>query len=170
VSALGRAVLGVARAGGLAIVAVVGACDEPEDESPQEQALLEKLERIDGRLAALEARLEETSEPANGVARRALTPPTRADPFSPERATPAPTESVQVVLEPNHILLDGKPVTMEALREKLTAAADRQPTLVLRAAKRVPYGRVLEVTGLARSLGYRHIAMATEVPEPLESP
>ena len=65
--------------------------------------------------------------------------------------------------------LNDQPITPEALRQRLSEAAQRQPDteLELRADQNVPYGRVVEAMGLAQKAGLTRIGfVAQTAPSP----
>lgn len=69
-----------------------------------------------------------------------------------------------VVDASGQIFLDDRPITPEALRPLLQAAAahDVQTEVQIRADTAVPYGRVLNVMGWARAAGLNRIGFVTE--------
>jgi len=67
------------------------------------------------------------------------------------------------------VFLDDHALSMDALRQTLTervaqARGMELPEVQLRADERVPYGRVVEVMGLAQQLGMNRIGFVTERP------
>ncbi len=64
------------------------------------------------------------------------------------------------------VFVDEQPVAGDELRARLTAAALEDPAtmVVLRADAAIEYGRVVQVMDLARDLGLRNFAIATEAP------
>ncbi len=67
---------------------------------------------------------------------------------------------VQLVLDPAGVLLlDDKPISQDALAARLKQAAARNPEteVRLRADAAVPYGKVVEVIGLAQTAGLHRI-------------
>lgn len=62
----------------------------------------------------------------------------------------------------NALLLDGTPVQLHEIAEKLVAnrTPGRQDSVVIRADKRLPYGEVMAVLGLVRQTQIRDIAVA----------
>jgi biopolymer transport protein TolR len=64
------------------------------------------------------------------------------------------------------VYLADKPITPEALRLRLTEAAQRNPNteLELRADASVPYGRVVETMGLAQKAGLSRIGFVAQTP------
>lgn len=62
----------------------------------------------------------------------------------------------------NALLLDGTPVQLHEIAEKLAAnrTPGRQDSVVIRADKRLPYGEVMAVLGLVRQAQIRDIAVA----------
>jgi biopolymer transport protein ExbD len=63
------------------------------------------------------------------------------------------------------LFLDNTPLTLEQLRTHFQAEKTRGAdlTLVVRADKEVPHGRVVEVMDIARSEGLTHLAIGTQV-------
>ncbi|MEZ5644915.1 MAG: biopolymer transporter ExbD [Burkholderiaceae bacterium] len=84
-------------------------------------------------------------------------------------AIPEPTAVVVALDAEGVILLDEQPVDIDALRQRLAAAAGTGPEaeLQLRADARVPYGRVVQIIGLAQAAGLSRIGF---VAEPDETP
>jgi biopolymer transport protein TolR len=64
------------------------------------------------------------------------------------------------------VYLADKPITPDALRQRLTEAAKRNPNteLELRADASVPYGRVVETMGLAQKAGLTRIGFVAHTP------
>ena len=62
------------------------------------------------------------------------------------------------------ISLNGDLVTQEQLEQQLqsTGGAEEQRSVVIKADKRLPYGRVIEVMGLCQSTGIVDIAVAVK--------
>jgi biopolymer transport protein ExbD len=62
------------------------------------------------------------------------------------------------------LFLDNTPLTLEQLRTHFQAEKTRGAdlTLVVRADKEVPHGRVVEVMDIARSEGLTHLAIGTQ--------
>ena len=62
------------------------------------------------------------------------------------------------------LFLDNTPLTLEQLRTHFQAEKTRGAdlTLVVRADKEVPHGRVVEVMDIARSEGLNHLAIGTQ--------
>ena len=72
---------------------------------------------------------------------------------------------VTVVLDPaGHVFLNDQPVDKAKLAEQLAAAAKQNPDteIQLRADQAVPYGRVVEVMGLANKAGLSRIGFVAE--------
>jgi len=63
------------------------------------------------------------------------------------------------------VFLDEIPVTLEQLRTHFQAQKTQEAdlTLVIRADKEVPHGRVVEVMDIARTEGLTHLAIGTQV-------
>ncbi len=66
------------------------------------------------------------------------------------------------------VFVDDKPLTLEALAQRLAAAARQNPDteVQLRADTAVPYGRVVEVMGVAQKAGLNRIGFVAEAPAP----
>ncbi len=64
------------------------------------------------------------------------------------------------------VYLADKPIAPEALRQRLSEAAQRNPNteLELRADESVPYGRVVETMGLAQKAGLSRIGFVAQAP------
>jgi biopolymer transport protein TolR len=71
-----------------------------------------------------------------------------------------------VVEKDGKVSLDDKPITPEALLQKLTAAAQANPEteVQLRADAAVAYGKVVEVMGVAQKAGLNRIGFVAEPP------
>jgi len=91
----------------------------------------------------------------------------------------APPQSVQVAIDAKgDVFLDDKAVSVEELKQALTLraalatgqGADALPEVQLRADALVPYGRVVEVMGLAQQVGINRIAFVTERKQPRTTP
>ena len=81
----------------------------------------------------------------------------------------APKFTVLVVDKAGQAFLDDKPVTMLELARQLTQMAGQNPEteLQLRADEAVPYGRVVEVMGVAQKAGLSRIGfVASPNPKP----
>ena len=85
----------------------------------------------------------------------------------------APLRAVRLALDAQaQVYLDDRPVTLDALAAALAdrvASAQQTgqgelPEVQLQADARVPYGRVVEVMGLAQQLGMNRIAFVAERP------
>jgi len=85
----------------------------------------------------------------------------------------APPRAVRLALDAQaQVYLDDRPVTLDALTAALAdrvASAQQTgqgelPEVQLQADARVPYGRVVEVMGLAQQLGMNRIAFVAERP------
>jgi biopolymer transport protein ExbD/biopolymer transport protein TolR len=63
------------------------------------------------------------------------------------------------------VYVDDQPVTVDALRARFVAAAERDPDtlVVIKADEGVPHGRVVAVMDAARERGLSRLAIATEV-------
>lgn len=74
-------------------------------------------------------------------------------------------KSVMVsVAKEGNLFLDNVPLTLEQLRTHFQAEKTRGAdlTLVIRADKEVPHGRVVEVMDIARTEGLNHLVIATQ--------
>jgi biopolymer transport protein ExbD len=86
----------------------------------------------------------------------------------PKATTSAPLvekKSMMIsVAKEGNLFLDNVPLTLEQLRTHFQAEKTRGAdiTLVIRADKEVPHGRVVEVMDLARTEGLNHLAIATQ--------
>ena len=82
-------------------------------------------------------------------------------------STPSPLEKKSMVVslvKEGGLFLDTIPLTLEQLRTHFQAEKTRGAdlTLVVRADKEVPHGRVVEVMDIARSEGLNHLAIGTQ--------
>ena len=82
-------------------------------------------------------------------------------------STPPPLEKKSMVVslvKEGGLFLDTIPLTLEQLRTHFQAEKTRGAdlTLVVRADKEVPHGRVVEVMDIARSEGLDHLAIGTQ--------
>jgi biopolymer transport protein TolR len=76
------------------------------------------------------------------------------------------------------VYLDDKPTSLDELKRSLNAQASKAlavehgelPEVQLRADERVPYGKVVEVMGLAQQAGMNRIGFVTERKQPLAQP
>jgi len=74
-------------------------------------------------------------------------------------------DDIRIVVTPaGEIHLDGAPVTLPALRERLGAMAEERgdAQVLIRADRRVPHGVVVAVMDAARSAGLTRLAIMTE--------
>ena len=90
----------------------------------------------------------------------------------PARATPlaAPVPFLSVTLDGSgQAYLDNVPVTQAQLSLSLRAVAQRAPAteLRLRVEHSLPYGKVLELMGLAHAAGLQHVAFLSPSPQAL---
>ena len=78
----------------------------------------------------------------------------------------APHFVTLVVDKAGHTFLDDQPVTAAQLAVQLTLAADQNPDteVQLRADTTVPYGRVVEVMGMAHKAGLNKIGFVAQPP------
>mgnify|MGYP001156641078 CR=1 FL=1 len=80
-------------------------------------------------------------------------------------APPVAQKSLLVSLaKEGGLFLDNTPLTLEQLRTHFQVQQKQGAdlTLVIRADKEVPHGRVVEVMDLARSVGLTHLAIGTQ--------
>lgn len=63
----------------------------------------------------------------------------------------------------NPFYLDGKPVTLDALKKTLADKKRSTRRLIIHADQMVPFGRVMEISNLALAMGYE-TAYATQPP------
>jgi len=84
------------------------------------------------------------------------------------QAGAAPQAVVLVVDAQGTLFLNDRPITPEALRQRLSEAARRHPDteLELRADQSVPYGRVVEAMGLAQKAGLSRIGFVAQTVVP----
>jgi biopolymer transport protein TolR len=90
-------------------------------------------------------------------------------PQSEGAQTGAAPQAVTLVVDAQGALfLNDQPITPEALRQRLTQAAQRNPDteLELRADQSVPYGRVVEAMGLAQKAGLSRIGFVAQTVAP----
>ena len=80
------------------------------------------------------------------------------------QAVDAPRFVTVVLDKSGKVFFNDKPVTTPELTEQLTAAAKRNPEteIQLRADEGVPYGRVVEVMGVAHKAGLTRIGFIAE--------
>ena len=80
------------------------------------------------------------------------------------QAGDAPRFVTVVVDKAGKLFLNDKPVSAPELTERLTAAAKQNPEteIQLRADQGVPYGRVVEVMGIAHQAGLSRIGFVAE--------
>lgn len=83
------------------------------------------------------------------------------------QANEAPRFVVVVLDKVGQVFLNDKPVTPAQLGEQLAATAKQNPEteIQLRADQGVPYGRVVEVMGLAHKAGLNRIGFVAEPPK-----
>ena len=76
----------------------------------------------------------------------------------------APKFVTLVVDKSGQVFLDDKPLAIEALRSRLSLAATQNPDteVQLRADESVPYGKVVEVMGVAQKAGLNRIGFVAE--------
>ena len=79
----------------------------------------------------------------------------------------APRFVLLVVDRSGQVFLDDQPVALDALAQRLALVANRNPDaeLQLRADAAVPYGRVVEVMGVAQKAGLNRIGFIAD-PDP----
>ncbi|BDT69518.1 biopolymer transport protein ExbD [Comamonadaceae bacterium OS-1] len=80
----------------------------------------------------------------------------------------APQFVTLVVDKTGHLFLDNQPVTTAELAIQLAVVADQNPgtEVQLRADTTVPYGRVVEVMGVAQKAGLSKIGFVAQPPAP----
>jgi biopolymer transport protein TolR len=66
------------------------------------------------------------------------------------------------------VFFNDKPLTLDALALQLAQAAQQNPTaeVQLRADEAVPYGRIVQVMGLAQKVGLNRIGFVTDARPP----
>ncbi len=84
----------------------------------------------------------------------------------------APKFVTLVVDKSGQIFLNDKPVLIEQLRTSLAQTAQQNPDteVQLRADEAVPYGKVVEVMGVAQKAGLNRIGFVAEAPAALTTP
>ncbi|MES2054235.1 MULTISPECIES: ExbD/TolR family protein [Polaromonas] len=84
----------------------------------------------------------------------------------------APKFVTLVVDKAGQVFLGDKPVAIEELRSSLTRTAAQNPDteVQLRADEAVPYGKVVEVMGVAQKAGLSRIGFVADVPAGTPSP
>jgi biopolymer transport protein TolR len=84
------------------------------------------------------------------------------------RPNEAPKFVTLVVDKSGQAFLNDQPVTPQVLAERLAASAARNPDteVQLRADTTVPYGRVVELMGIAQKAGLNRIGFVAEAPAP----
>ncbi|MBU3647833.1 MAG: biopolymer transporter ExbD [Limnohabitans sp.] len=94
-------------------------------------------------------------------------------------ASTAPPRFVTLAIDAQGtVYLNDAPMGLDALKQQLSAQASKAmasgrgelPEIQLRADARVPYGRVVEVMGLAQQAGMSRIAFVTEPKQPAVTP
>ncbi len=88
------------------------------------------------------------------------------------QAADVPKSVALAVDKSGQVFLDDQPLGMDALAAALQQAAQRNPDteVQLRADTAVPYGRVVEVMGLAQKAGLNRIGFVAETPAPAAAP
>lgn len=61
---------------------------------------------------------------------------------------------------------DGEPATFDELKQKLIKAKRSSPKVILHGDRYAPYGRVMDASSLALSMGYE-VSFATQPPKPV---
>jgi biopolymer transport protein ExbD len=87
----------------------------------------------------------------------------------PAPAPAAPEASVSIALDAQGRLhWNDEPLAEDALRQRLQATAQRNPEteLQLRADASVPYGRVVQLIGMAQTAGLSRIGFVADAPAP----
>ncbi len=84
------------------------------------------------------------------------------------QAVEAPKFVTVAIDKTGQVFLDDRPLNADELATSLAAAAQRnaQTEVQLRADTSVPYGRVVEVMGLAQKAGLNRIGFVAETPAP----
>lgn len=84
----------------------------------------------------------------------------------------APASREVVLATDGRLLLDGEPVPLDALGDRLRALRVASPDerVVLKAESEVVHGRVVELLDLIREAGYPGVSLSTEVGNPGSSP
>jgi len=94
-------------------------------------------------------------------------------------ASSAPPQSVHIAInDKGDVFLGDKAVSVVELKQALAQRAeqalrqgeDAMPEVQLRADERVPYGRVVDVMGLAQQVGMNRIGFVTERKQPVAAP
>lgn len=88
---------------------------------------------------------------------------------TPAAAQPAPEAFVSIDVDAQgQVHWDGQPVDLDALRQRLQATASRDPAteLQLRADAAVPYGRMVQLIGLAQTAGLSRIGFVADAAPP----
>lgn len=95
------------------------------------------------------------------------------------QASSAPPRFVKLSIDAKGVVyLDDKATSLDDLKRSLNAEASKAlaadhgelPEVQLRADERVPYGRVVEVMGLAQQAGMNRIGFVTERKQPVSAP
>jgi biopolymer transport protein TolR len=95
------------------------------------------------------------------------------------QASSAPPRFVQLSIDAKGVVyLDDKATSLDDLKRSLNAQASKAlavehgelPEVQLRADERVPYGKVVEVMGLAQQAGMNRIGFVTERKQPSAQP
>ncbi|MEX1364500.1 MAG: biopolymer transporter ExbD [Nannocystaceae bacterium] len=149
---------------GLAVVLAMG-CSEPA--APRESevdALLQRLDAMSTRLAALEEALEQTERPPAAVPTLDTTDEAIAMPDTIERAEP-PVPRIRIDVAADGLSIDGQSFTREqaALHLEQVARDAPQTELALLAGPEVPYEDVVAIMDLARQAGLERIAISARV-------
>lgn len=96
-----------------------------------------------------------------------------------EQASSAPPRFVKLSIDAKGVVyLDDKATSLDDLKSSLHAQASKAlamnhgelPEVQLRADERVPYGKVVEVMGLAQQAGMNRIGFVTERKQPVSAP
>jgi biopolymer transport protein TolR len=83
------------------------------------------------------------------------------------KSTDVPQFVALAIDKTGQVFVDGQPLTLDALGVtlKLTAQKNPQTEVQLRADTAVPYGRVVEVMGLAHKAGLSRLGFVAQTPE-----
>ena len=86
------------------------------------------------------------------------------------RPNEAPQFVTLVIDKTGQVFLNDRPVTPQVLAERLATSAARNPDteVQLRADTTVPYGRVVELMGIAQKAGLNRIGFVAEAPAPVK--
>ena len=88
------------------------------------------------------------------------------------KASEAPQFVTLVVDKAGQIFLNDQPIALDALKTNLTQTAVKNPDteVQLRADVAVPYGKIVEVMGVAQKAGLNRIGFVADAPASVSSP